>query len=96
VDIESAALAQIAVKEAIDLGQKAGALPKEVPAVAGRVGGVSGRHVIPGGAGGEFPEDAFEDEALVHYGAAARRWGRRREEGPDEGPLFIGEAEHDF
>jgi hypothetical protein len=43
--------------------------------------------------GAKFPEDAIEDAPVVERGTAAqgsRGWGR--EEGLDEGPLFVGEV----
>jgi hypothetical protein len=66
LDIKATTLAKIVVKEMKNLGEKASALPEEVTTITSLVGRIGGRHVVPGGPGGELPKNTFEDKALVY------------------------------
>ena len=72
LEIQPAAVAEVEVQGTIDCDNYSETLPL---AVAGLMGGVAGRHVVPGGMGAKFPEDAVEDEALVEEGAATASSG---------------------
>jgi hypothetical protein len=60
-------------------------------AVASLVGRIAGRQGTPGGAGADDPEDGVQDGAVIGPGATGAR-RVRREEGLEDGPLFIGEG----
>jgi hypothetical protein len=61
--------------------------------VANLRGGIGGWEFPPGATGGQFPENAVEDLALVNRRATApaSRWGWRKK-GLDQKPLFVGEV----
>jgi hypothetical protein len=63
--------------------------------VANLRGGIGGWEFPPGATGGQFPENAIEDLALVNRRAAApaSRWGWRKK-GLDQKPLFVGEVHY--
>ena len=75
LEIQPAAVAEVEVQGTIDCDNYSETLPLAVTAVAGLMRGVAGRHVVPGGMGAKFPEDAVEDEALVEEGAATASSG---------------------
>ena len=96
LEVEAAAGEQVLVEGGEDLPEQAGAAPLAVTAVAGLVRRVAGGEVVPGGAGGELPEDGLQDEAVVEGRAAAGGSGRRGKEGLEEGPLVVGEEHRIF
>jgi len=66
--IHAAALEAIPVEDPEDGCQDLQAQPLAVAAVAGLMGGVGGRQVVPGEVVAELPEDAIQDAALVDGG----------------------------
>ena len=64
-------------------------LPAMVMLVAGLPGGRGGGDIIPGLAGGELPEDGFEDEAVIEGWTAAGGGGC--DDGLEQEPLGVGE-----
>jgi hypothetical protein len=88
--VDAAAVAQITVQNVENLVEQACGPPLMVVAIAGLVRRVDRGEVIPGGAGGELPEDRIEDAARVVGGTAAGR-GFGREERGEKLPLLGGE-----
>jgi len=64
-------------------------LPVVVMLIAGLPGWNSGGDIIPGLAGGELPEDVFEDGAVIQGGATTGGGGS--EERLEKEPLGVGE-----
>jgi hypothetical protein len=68
--------------------------PRLIPAVAGLVGGIAPRQILPGRAGLEDPEDPVQHIARVAPRPAAPVGATARlgEQGLEHGPLFVGEV----
>jgi hypothetical protein len=90
--VEAAALLEVAEKGVDQAGEVTAGKPEVVGAVAELEGYTGEGDGTPGGTSGEFPEDGFEEAALVDgWTPAANRCRRGWEEGLDKLPLFFGE-----
>jgi len=94
--VEAAARAEIFRQNGVDFLQQAGALPLEVIAVTGLVGGVGRRHVIPRLTGANLPEDAVQDGAPIARGTPGVRRRQGRKAGFNQPPLFVGKVHRNF
>jgi hypothetical protein len=91
-EVEAAANFKVEEQSSVNFFHHSVASPSAVIAVAGLVGGVFRGHVVPGGAGAEFPEDAIKDgTAIKGRTAAVERRGRGKER-LNQAPLFVGEV----
>jgi len=76
IQIEAAMLTQVFTELAQNFIEQVAALPGKVVTIAGLMGRIGGRQVVPGLAGAEFPEDAVQNGTPLAWRAAAAWRGK--------------------